>query len=201
MILTRKLLFFALNFSVINFHMFAMVKHDDLRLIEVVSAQNIKEVSDMLTTGANPNVIDDSGKCPLIAAVLVPCCKNVSMSQIKSMVELLLKNGANPNTIINCDGWYCPILTIAAMNGWDELVTILLKFKADINLCTNCRGPVFDEIAELYRLSHFKSTAEILIKHCRDNKIAPKICNSKTIERLIKGGVLLDGLTFDFKKD
>jgi ankyrin repeat protein len=94
---------------------------------------NYNIVNALLQNGADPNIPDDLGKSPLTIAV---------HSGIPSIVDLLLKHDANPNYESKSLGLpLIDVLRIRSASNYNiiEIVELLLKSGADINLTTKNR--------------------------------------------------------------
>lgn len=90
-------------------------------LLWAAHRDEIAEAEKLLAAGADPNIANDFGMTPLVAA-----CTNGS----DAMVGLLLKNGAKPNTAIETGE--TPLLT-CSRTGNVEAVKLLVEFGADVN--------------------------------------------------------------------
>jgi ankyrin repeat protein len=99
-----------------------------MRLADSLKAKDIIELRELITAGADVNVINNRGFTPLWAA---------SARGYTEMVKLLLDAGANPNVVMcfgTCDGGVLSGLTaLSAALDHHEVVKVLIAAGANVN--------------------------------------------------------------------
>lgn len=114
--------------------------YEGAHLLMVAAKNNDTETVQMLIDKGFPvNKKSISGSTALIEAV-----NWVSRPNLDT-VKILLKSGANPDVVINYDnstGCFSPLIQ-AVQNRYSELISLLIEYKADINLpCANGDTPL-----------------------------------------------------------
>ncbi|CAG7857032.1 hypothetical protein MCAMS1_01734 [biofilm metagenome] len=108
-------------------------------LMVAADAGNRAAIEALCNMGANVNAKSDCGETALENAVRREW-KDESEGEIRyEMVQLLLEHGAYPN-LIGSNG--CNALHWAVIEGDPATVELLLRYKADVDLCTDDRNPM-----------------------------------------------------------
>ena len=101
-------------------------------LIEAASQDATEVVAFLLERGADPNVTQSRSDHP--DASRSSALGHAMWGQDAVMIELLLKHGAKTDFTYGRDGWKNAPLNAAVFSGKIELVELLLKYDADVNL-------------------------------------------------------------------
>jgi hypothetical protein len=114
----------------------------------ISSFWGLTKVQSLLRFGADPNALDENGENALIYMLhysdrLFPH-KHVKFCS-SDIVELLLKNNTNPNTISNIDGGVSALIEAARFNADGNICHNLLKYGADPRQCMPDGSTVFDD--------------------------------------------------------
>src|SRR3990167_7080386 len=152
----------------------------DQNLIEACKVGNLELIEDLLSKGANPNIIDIYNQSPLfwpcynghteVVKELLSCDKKIDPNIIDSegatplfwaaskgcldIVRILLENGTDPNII---DNWGRTSLSLAVYYNHKDVVIELLTKGADPNITdkngqTSLSSVVRDQYSEPVRL-------------------------------------------------
>ena len=98
--------------------LFRLVRNHDIVDKGVISAENVDEIKQAISAGADVNLEGNSGRTPLIVA-----------SPVKGIVEILIDNGADINKKLLIH----PPLSWAARCGHKDTANLLIAKGADVN--------------------------------------------------------------------
>ena len=126
------------------------------KLLVAVYTDNISEVKEVLSLGADIEALNRIGNTPLMTAA--------SFEQIE-MVRFLIEHGADVN-LINCNG--DTALMRACWNGHTDTVQLLIEHGADISLKDKDGKTALDILQKRHPDKYSKWTEETVIRLQRE---------------------------------
>jgi len=143
---------------------------DGYTLLErAIINKELDEVQRLLSAGADPNFSSSKEETCLGRAMKTSGSVNLSLT------EVLLKAGANPNSLEK--GQKMPLLTTAMrgnVQNCEEMVELLLQNGADINAHTE-GDPTYSSVYQAYRYEGKRF--ELMLKHGGDIFAIPEGCD------------------------